>query len=85
MHLRSRATIINGYLRLLASVHTKCYVVISQTLTAIINRTSLTPHVHLLSNVSFQLALCIGSYLATVSQEKLASYYEMYNRLVQSE
>lgn len=43
--------IVNGYLKLLANVHGKCFVIISQVMTNIINHLATTKF-HLLSKVS---------------------------------
>lgn len=41
--------IVNGYLRLLAIIHTNCYVISSQALTSIISRAAVEVRSHLLS------------------------------------
>ena len=43
--------IMNGYLKLLAYSHQNTYVIISQTMTSIINRVAMTQQFHLLSKV----------------------------------
>ena len=51
--------IINGYLKLLAYSHQNTYVIISQTMTSIINRVTMTQQFHLLSKVSIMTFSCI--------------------------
>lgn len=43
--------IINGYLKLLAFLNGNCYVIISQTMTSIVNRVAITQRFHMLSKV----------------------------------
>ena len=44
--------IINGYLKLLAATHGNCHVIISQTLTSVINRVAVLNKLHLLTKVN---------------------------------
>ena len=51
--LLSLLKIVNGYLKLLASIRGNCFVIISQVMTNIINRLANTKHnFHLMSKVS---------------------------------
>ena len=43
--------IVNGYLKLLAAIHGNCHVIISQTLTSMINRVAVLNKLHLLAKV----------------------------------
>ena len=49
--------IVNGYMRILGMIHGNCYTVMSQTMTAIINRVALTQKIHLLTRVGYQPAI----------------------------
>ena len=51
--------IMNGYLKLLVYSHQNTYVIISQTMTSIINRVAMTQQFHLLSKVSITTFGCI--------------------------
>lgn len=49
--LEHMCQIVNGYLKLLATKHGNCHVIISQTLTSIINRVAVLNKLHLLAKV----------------------------------
>lgn len=55
--LEHMSQIINGYLKLLAALHGNCHVIISQTLTSVINRVAVLNKLHLLTKVDDFLCL----------------------------
>lgn len=55
--LEHMSQIINGYLKLLAAIHGNCHVIISQTLTSVINRVAVLNKSHLLTKVDDFLCL----------------------------
>ena len=58
MNFEHLCQIVNGYLKLLATKHGNCHVIISQTLTSIINRVAVLNKLHLLTKVGISLLLC---------------------------
>ena len=58
MNFEHLCQIVNGYLKLLATRHGSCLVIISQTLTSTINRVAVLNKLHLLTEVGISLSLC---------------------------